>query len=102
MTALHELQQAFSNALKDPEEPTPSSVAGRPGENPAKRFGVYRNNVTVSLVEALIAAFPAVHRLVGDEFFKAMARVYVGLHPPRSPLMFAYGQDFPDFRADYI
>lgn len=101
MTALHELQQAFSAALKNADEEAPISVTGRPGENPAKRFGVYRNNVTVSLVEALISAFPVVHRLVGDDFFRAMARVYVGLHPPRSPLMFAYGENFPDFVSDF-
>ena len=65
--------------------------------NPSKRFAIYRNNVFVSLVEALKARFPAVRKAVGAEFFDAMARDYAGLHRPASPVMFEYGENFPDF-----
>ena len=41
--------------------------------------------------------FPAVRRLVGEQFFNAMARVYVQAEPPSSPLLFRYGETFPDF-----
>jgi CheY-like chemotaxis protein len=34
---------------------------------PAKRFGVYRNNVSGALVEALAVRYPVVKRLVGEE-----------------------------------
>ena len=45
---------------------------------PAKRFAVYRNNVVVSLIDALATRFPAVQRIVGEEFFRAMAGVRAG------------------------
>jgi hypothetical protein len=38
-----------------------------------------------------------VRRLVGEEFFAGMARVYAGLHKPATPLLFEYGDSFPDF-----
>jgi hypothetical protein len=38
---------------------------------------------------------------VGEEFFRAMARVFVAAHPPRSPLMMRYGDEFPDFAAGF-
>ena len=57
----------------------------------SKRFAVYRNNVFVSLVEALQARFPAVQNAVGTEFFVAIARDYAGSHGPTSPLMMQYG-----------
>jgi hypothetical protein len=58
---------------------------------------VYRNNVIAGLIQALAQRFPVVHRLVGNEFFDAMARVYVTTCPPASPVMMLYGETFPDF-----
>jgi hypothetical protein len=68
---------------------------------PCRRFGVYRNNVYASLIEVLTGRFPVVARLVGDEFFRAMARVYVEREPPRSAVLLRYGVGFPEFVADF-
>ncbi len=66
-------------------------------EKPAKRFDVYRNNVHVSLVEVLAARFPVVERLVGEEFFRAMARAFIADALPQSPVLIEYGGDFAGF-----
>lgn len=87
----------FSDALTDPESGTPDGIIGPDGKGATKRFNVYRNNVTVGLVNALSDTFPAVQRLVGEDFFQAMARVYVQMEPPKSPLLFTYGDSFADF-----
>jgi hypothetical protein len=39
--------------------------------------------------------------LVGDEFFQAMAAVYVQASAPLSPLMSGYGEDLADFIEDF-
>jgi hypothetical protein len=91
----------FSSALINPEQATPDSVAGPNGKTATKRYNVYRNNVTVSLIEALAAIYPAVQRITGVEFFRAMARFHVRANPPRSPLLFEYGRDFPEFIERY-
>ena len=67
-----------------------------------KRFGVYRNNVIAGLVSSLAARFPVVGRLVGDEFFGAMARCYVIDQPPRSPVLLLYGDTFPEFIENFV
>src|SRR3990167_7733275 len=90
-------QTAFANALLDPELPSPGGLSTWNGSDPATRFAVYRNNVTVSLIDALADTFPVVQALVGEEFFRAMARVSVRATPPRSRLMAFYGHDFADF-----
>jgi hypothetical protein len=64
---------------------------------PTKRFAVYRNNVVVSLVAAIRTRFPVVERIVGEEFFAATVRAFVTARPPRSPVIFRYGDDFPEF-----
>jgi hypothetical protein len=91
----------FSAGLLDPEQATPDGVAGPNGKTATKRYNIYRNNVTVSLIEALGSIYPAVQRITGAEFFRAMARFYVRANPPCSPLLFEYGSDFPDFVARY-
>jgi hypothetical protein len=75
----------------------PDGLVGPDGEPDPKRFAVYRNNVVVGLIEALADAFPAVHRIVGADFFRAIAGAYVVVQPPRSPIMLDYGASFPDF-----
>jgi hypothetical protein len=91
----------FAQGLTDPARATPADVVGPRGKAAIKRYDVYRNNVTVSLINALAATYPAVQRIVGLEFFRAMARFHVRATPPTSPLLFEYGRDFPAFIEGY-
>lgn len=73
-----------------------------PGGGPVgRRFDVYRNNVAGGLTRVLEAGFPAVRRLVGEEFFAAMAGVFLRAHPPKGRVMMLYGADFPGFLAGF-
>jgi hypothetical protein len=92
---------SFSPALINPDQVTPSAVAGPQGKAAVKRYNVYRNNVTVSLIGALAAIYPAIQRITGVEFFRAMARFHIRATPPSSPLLFEYGRDFPAFIEQY-
>jgi hypothetical protein len=92
-----EIQHAFASALLDPAQQVPVAVTSHNAAVPEKRFAVYRNNIVTSLIDALKTRFPAVERIVGDEFFAAMARVFVTEHPPHSPVLMTYGDDFPGF-----
>jgi hypothetical protein len=94
-------QSAFAAALLDPSLPVPSGVTSARGEADATRFAVYRNNVVVSLSRALSQRFPVVRRLVGDDFFSEMARAFLKVSLPPTPLIFAYGDAFPDFIAGF-
>jgi hypothetical protein len=92
---------AFARGLTEPDAPPPAQVAAAAGKGVIKRYNVYRNNVTVSLIDALAAIYPAVQRITGSEFFRAMARFHIRATPPVSPLLFEYGRDFPDFIESY-
>ena len=94
-------QEGLARAILDPELPVPDGILTPLGDPAGKRFDVYRNNVIVGLIDALADGFPVVNRLVGDAFFRAMARDHARRHPPRSPLMFRYGDRFPEFIAGY-
>jgi len=95
------IQAEFAKSLLKAEQPPPSVIRSSNGGDPERRFSVYRNNVVVGLVRALEARFPVVLRLVGEDFFRAMAQAYVTQDPPRSPILFRYGSAFPDFIAAF-
>lgn len=101
MQRLAERQRDFGAALLDPTRSVPSGLVGPDGEPSARRFSVYRNNVVAGLIETLTAAFPAVHRIVGTEFFRVMAATYAVAEPPRSPILLDYGAGFADFIAGF-
>ncbi len=65
------------------------------------RFNVYRNNYRITLRNALRTTFPAIEKLVGGEYFSALAIEFAERHPPRSPIMAKYGEDFADFLAGF-
>ena len=84
MLRLAERLSGFAAALRDPALSAPLGLVGPDGAQTVKRFAVYRNNVVVSLTEALQAGFPAVCRLAGEEFFREMARVYAAFWSHRN------------------
>jgi hypothetical protein len=101
MQRLSDLQDRFAAALRDPAAPIPEGLLGRADEFPVARFGVYRNNVHSSLVDALTATYPTVERLVGTEFFRAMAQQYVRTQLPETPVLIDYGGTFAAFVAAF-
>jgi hypothetical protein len=94
-------QTDFRKALLDPTATPPDGVRHPDGAQATKRFDVYRNNVAVSLTDALETAFPVVNKLVGSDFFRAMSGLYLRAHPPKSPVMMFYGDDMPVFLAGF-
>lgn len=90
-------QRCFAEALLDPEQACPPGLITWNASDPARRFAVYRNNVIVSLVDALADTFAVTQDLVGEAFFRAMARVFAYANPPTSRLLVFYGETFPEF-----
>lgn len=101
MQPLSETQARFAAAIHDADMEVPDPVTSHATARPPKRFNVYRNNIHASLIGVLEGRFPAVSRLVGTEFFAAMARVYINDHPPRSPILMEYGQTFSEFLESF-
>jgi len=94
-------QTNFANALLDIDVACPTGLSTWNGSDPSSRFAVYRNNVMVSLIDALADTYPIVLTLVGEDFFRAMARTFAARHPPRSAVMAYYGRDFAGFIGEF-
>lgn len=95
------MQQNLFQALLEPDAPVPAEVMVWNGSDPAVRFAIYRNNVLASLIDALMENFPVLVNQVGEEFFRAMASVFVRQKPPTSPILADYGGTFPAWIAAF-
>ena len=100
--ALARFQDAFAHALLAPAgkpvtavPPEVAALAAQPA------FAVYRNTVMKGCIDALQANYPAVARLVGEEWFRAAAAIHVREALPADPTLLRYGAAFADFLAGF-
>jgi len=96
--ALARFQDAFAHALLAPHAEPAAETAALTAQ-PA--FAVYRNTVMKGCIDALQANYPAVVRLVGEEWFRAAAAIYVREALPADPTLLRYGAAFADFLARF-
>lgn len=97
MTDRDMTETAFRDALLRADVPVPEGLTDGAGRPAGRRMDVYRNNIAVSLSEALETGFPAVAKLIGPQNFSRAAGMYLRAEPPTSPLMMHYGAGFPAF-----
>jgi len=96
--ALAEFQAGFAQALVSNAKPALPAIAALTTQ-PA--FAVYRNTVMKACIDTLQANYPAVNRLVGDEWFRAAAAVYARENLPKQPMLLQYGAGYADFLAGF-
>jgi hypothetical protein len=96
---LLEVQQAFRRSLIDRDDADAGEMLAR--DVPRDRLDIYRNTSATGLTKALQLSYPAVHRLVGNEFFAAAADLFATRHPPRSAWLDEYGGEFPQFLRQF-
>jgi hypothetical protein len=102
MPALLELQRAFGAALADAGRAGLAAPLFRGGrERTLSRLAVYRGNFYVNCTNALAGAHPIVRKIVGGDFFDAMARAYARIHPSTSGDLNEYGEQFAEFVAAF-
>jgi hypothetical protein len=99
MPTLPELQRAMRAALVDRDDGAAAAMLA--DDVPADRLDIYRNTFVAGVTRALRLSFPAVHRLVGSDFFEGAASVFIAQHPPCAAWLDAYGAAFPDFLHDF-
>jgi hypothetical protein len=101
MPSLREVQQAIRLSIVERHDDAASAWILGDELAPAQRLSVYRNTFASNLANALRLSFPAVHRLVGAEFFDSAARIFAHERPPLSAYLDEYGGEFAAFLARF-
>lgn len=103
MRSLSELQERFSQHLRQDPPSALGALSGAISSGiPADvSLTIYRNNVHSRFQDALADVFPAVRRIVGDDFFRATVRSYMAAHPCRTGTLIGIGREFAAFLCTF-
>jgi hypothetical protein len=101
MPPLLEIQRAVGRSIIAGDDALAARHILADGLPPEARLGIYRNNFIATLTAALKLCYPAIHRLVGAEFFEGAARIFIAAEPPRRADLDAYGEGFSGFLAGF-
>ena len=100
MLLLRELQRSLKNAILKKDETHLVYILAN-GLSISARLQIYRNNFFIHLTEALKNIYPAIYRLVGEDFFIAAAKKYIDQYPLNSGNLHTFGGYFADFLANF-
>jgi len=93
--ALRDLQRDFAAYLVAGEETPLLDQVADARVSAAQCLNIHRNNVAITLGEALAGVYPVVQQLVGSAFFADAAKKYSRAHPCRSGNLHDFGREFP-------
>lgn len=91
----------LAGAIVRGEAPSLQITATYPNYSADVAIEVYRNNYRGNLHDALAGAYPVIQQLVGEDFFRLLARNFVERYPSRSANLHHYGAELPDFVAAF-
>jgi len=94
------IRSAQARALFPLREVTRGAIV-KPNDRmtPADRLHVYGGGYLTRLIEVLVADYPALQYLFGEERFEKLCAAYVLKHPSRHPNLNHFGKEMPAFLA---
>jgi len=99
MPSLRELQSGVMRALLDGETDRAVPWIMARGIAPEHALGVYANTARTNFIESLMSSYPAIRRLVGEDYFRQCARGFHARHPSLSGDLQPAGIRFPQYLA---
>ena len=72
------------------------------GRNPGRRLAIHARHYRASLVAAIRTKFPATAWLLGTPVLDEAAQEFVRRHPPSTPCIAEYAEEFPGFLSTYL
>jgi hypothetical protein len=100
MPSLRELQTNLMRALLDGETGCAAPLIAARGIAPEHVLGVYAGNVAANFIESVRSSYPAIRRLVGEDYFGQCARGFHVRHPSRSGDLQPAGACFAQYLAE--
>ncbi len=100
---LHDLQTLFTKTMLDhpdavarPHQELADLFAGNKDILP-ERLKIYRNNIVTNLTNTLLATYPLIRKLTGEEFTTGLLRSYALKNPPLEACLSRYGAGLDEF-----
>jgi len=101
MPALNDDLSGLAVAITHGEDLSPQINASYRNYSAEVAIEVYRNNYRGNLHDALAGAYPVMKQLVGDDFFRHLARHFISQHESHSGNLHHYGAELAGFVATF-
>jgi len=99
---LAECQSKFWSALNKTDSEILEFVCGDKGFDASSRLDVYRTTARSVHVSVLSSIYPVCHKILGDDYFKLIAKKYFIAYPSTNPDLNDYGEYFARYIAELI
>ncbi len=99
MTALRDIQAAFIHDIYTGERTSLAYLDTKVASH--ARIDIYQNNTVLGLTDILANAFPILKKIVGEKFFKTIARYYIKSHPQPSGNRHSIGRALAEFLTEF-
>jgi hypothetical protein len=100
MTAWADTLSQFSTVIRTGADFAPGEIEC-PRYATERGIEVYRNNYRGNLHDTLASAYPVIRQLVGESFFRLLAKRFIEQHPSRSGNLHQYGKEMAEFLAQF-
>ncbi len=97
MNSLNNMQQDFMGWLLQQQPDIESDIEETTRVSKKTRLDIYAQAYRLRLLEALQDSFPALHTLLGDERFEALAFDYIATHPSHHFSIRYFGHELASF-----
>ena len=97
MSDLKKLQQDFVKYIYDNKKTDILSQIVQSDIDVAQRVFIYQNNILSNLQDVLGSVYEVCKKLVGEKYFRKIARQFIDQHKSKSGNLDDYGAEFPEF-----
>lgn len=96
------LQQEFASAILAAERwSIVNELHASASLNSRQRLGIYKHNYLLTMSQALMSTYPVCVKLVGEAFFRMLAKAYIQQTPSTSFSLNDYGNRLAEFIAEF-
>jgi hypothetical protein len=100
MSALRDIQAAFIHDAYTGEQ-TSAVYLNKYNLNSPERLDIYYNNTLLGLTDILTATYPVLQKIVGESFFRTVARFYIKTNSQITGNRHTYGGELTSFLRSY-
>jgi len=100
MPSLRELQRCVMQAIQGGEPDAAAACIEAQGISPAARLAVYAGTARANFIASLVSSYPAVQRLVGEDYFAQCAHGFHRRHPSLSGDLQPAGREFAHYLVE--
>jgi len=100
MSALRDIQAAFMHDAYTGEQ-TSAVYLNKYNLNTPERLDIYYNNTLLGLTDILTATYPVLQKIVGESFFRTVARSYIETNSQITGNRHTYGGELASFLSLY-